>query len=109
MDILRYAKLAPLFGKKLSDLSLGDLQIAADTFDVSVPVTGNVRELSWSSAVSPPCEEDKIPTVRLLIDPDAPKAVGHRVGQPSVDGRDESAGRKPSNQTFPKAVIESKG
>lgn len=43
MDILRYAKLAPLFGKKLSDLSLGDLQVAADTFDVNVPVTEELK------------------------------------------------------------------
>lgn len=43
MDILRYAKLAPLFGKKLTDLSLDDLQVAADAFDVKVAVTEELK------------------------------------------------------------------
>lgn len=43
MDILRYAKLAPLFGKKLIDLSLEDLQVAADTLNVRVSVTDEIK------------------------------------------------------------------
>lgn len=43
MDALRYAKLAPLFGKKLSELSLDDLRVATDVFGVNVPVTEELK------------------------------------------------------------------
>lgn len=43
MDILRYAKLAPLIPKKLSDLSSDELGLAAEVFDVQVEVTDELR------------------------------------------------------------------
>lgn len=43
MDILRLAKLAPLVGKDLSDLTLPDLELAAAVFDIEVVATEELR------------------------------------------------------------------
>lgn len=43
MDIVRYAKIAPLLGKKLADLSVDDIKLATETFGVDVQVTEELK------------------------------------------------------------------
>lgn len=43
MDILKWAKLTPLLSKRIHDLTLGDLQLATDTFDVGITMTEELK------------------------------------------------------------------
>lgn len=59
--------------------------------------------------MNPTCEEDKIPTLRSLIAPDARKPWGIGSGNRVSVGLTTPPAKNPSIQTFPKAVIRSRG